>query len=183
MLKYHGPKEQLDAAKSLSTPPGELQALAKSSYSFVRIAVAENPNTQSHLLVGLLPDDLQSDANQYMAVALARNPKTQDAALSRLARMLLPLLKDWNNRGDSYKHFELGLALCSNKHTPIDAISPMLQPQNAGIVFRKVVARETRREDVLQILAHDRSEAVRKQAEQTLAQFYETAPQSMSENG
>src|ERR1044072_6364883 len=128
MCKYHGPKEQLDAARSLDTPIDELQALAKSEYNFVRVAVAENPNTESHVLVELFPQDLKSDANQYMAVALAGNSETAAADLARLTDMVIPLLKDWNSRGNSYKHFELGVALCDNKHTSIEAINRVLQP-------------------------------------------------------
>src|SRR4051794_4855989 len=97
MSKYHGPKEQLDAARSLDTPSDELESLAKSEYNFVCIAVAEHPNTESHVLVELFPQDLQSDANQYMAVALARNSKIVAADLARLADMVMPLLKDWNS--------------------------------------------------------------------------------------
>ncbi|HMA38289.1 MAG TPA: hypothetical protein VKY74_27830 [Chloroflexia bacterium] len=177
MSQYRGPKEQLDAARSVDTSVEELRTLARSEYNFVREAVAANPNTEVQILVELFPEDLQSGSNQYLAVALAQSSKTPAPELSKLVDMVLPFLQEWNSRGDSFLHFKIGVALCHNPHTPIDPISMLLQPQHSAKAFRKVVARETQREDVLHFLLIDRSEVVRKQAAHTLTHLREITSQ------
>ena len=69
-----------------------------------------------------------------------------------------------DNQRDHHLLFEIGVALCCHPSAPFDAIQPLLVPGTSASEFRKVVARETRREDVLRLLRTDKSETVRKQA-------------------
>jgi hypothetical protein len=171
-LRFHGPKEELDAARSPDTSVDELAILAESQYSFVLTAVAENPNTDPFTLAGLIPLSIQSYPDQALIVALARNGNTPPLALSRLAEAVLPFL---DNQRDRYSLFEAGVALCCNPATPLEEIIPMVDPERSATEFRKVVARETRRKDVLGFLVTDRSEIVRKQAKKSLDQMEDAA--------
>jgi hypothetical protein len=168
MPKYHGPKEELDVARSRDTSADELSILAESQHSFVREAVADHPNTDPSVLAQLVPVNLQSSPAQYIAAAIARNANAPSVALARLAAGVLPFL---DNGREHQKHFEVGVALCCNANTPKDAIPSLLDYQQTSATFRKVVARETKREDVVRLLLLDRSETVRKEASRTLAQL------------
>ena len=172
MPRYHGPKEQLDAARSSEASAAELSVLAESAYSFVQTAVAEHPNTEPQVLAELTPINLQASSDQYIAAALAKNENTPPLALTRLTILVIPFLD--NGRGH-HEHFEIGVALCSNSNTPDEAITILLEPHQTSPTFRKVVARETKREDVLRALLLDRSQAVRTQAVQTVALLQELA--------
>jgi hypothetical protein len=168
MPKYYGPKEQLDAARSPGTSRDELSVLAESQHSFVREAVADHPNTDPSVLAELVPINMQSAPDQYIASAIARNANAPSVALARLAAGVLPFL---DNGREHHKHFEVGVAVCCNANTPKDAIIKLLDYQRTSATFRKVVARETKREDVVRLLLLDRSENVRKEASQTLTQL------------
>ncbi len=165
MPRYHTPKEYLDAARSPATSPAELRALAKAPYSFVLTAVARNPHTESSVLTTLIPTVIKSWNDQELAAAIACHPHTTADALATLARRLIPMLD--NGRGHQVG-FKAGVLLCCNPMTPIHAIATLLHSEHVAMQFRKVVARETRRQDVLAILLADRSETVRRQAQKTM---------------
>jgi hypothetical protein len=165
LAKYHSPKDYLEDAKSPETSPAELRELAKASYSFFLTAVANNPNTESDVLIGLIPEKIESSNEQLLATAIVHNPNTSADALEILAERLVPVL---DNGRDHRFGFEAGISLCINSLTPIRAISAMLYSEQVAMQFCKVVARETRRRDVLEILLADRSEKVRKQAQKSI---------------
>jgi hypothetical protein len=162
MAKYHLPKDYMDTARSLETSPEELEFLARNApYEFILREVAGNPNTPPDVLLSLVPDVLNLFVRHEIAFALAGNPSTPVTALSLLAERLVPFLD--NGRGN-FMAFRAGIVLCSNPKTPIETIRNVLHPVKVSMQFRKVVARETTRSDVMELLLEDRSEKVRRRA-------------------
>ena len=60
--------------------------------------------------------------------------------------------------------FDAGLLLCSRPSVPFEAILHLLNAEAVSVQFRKVVARESSRLDVVDNLVNDRSETVRARA-------------------
>jgi len=168
MNKYHSPKEQLDAARSPEASIEELQILAASVYDFVRVAVANNPNATPQVLNSMLPEKINSWNEQDLASSLAKHEKTSPATLSVLAEKLLPVM---NNARGNDRGFRAGVSLCCNPNTPSEAVQRILCDPIVATQIRKMVAKETRREDALRILLTDRSEAVRKKAQANLSKL------------
>ncbi|PYS48336.1 MAG: hypothetical protein DMF68_13480 [Acidobacteria bacterium] len=165
MRKYHSAKDYWDAAKSPETPIEELDFLAKSEYDFVRVGVAQNPNVTSEILASLIPSRIESWNEQTLAAALTENLRTPVEVLMLLATELIPVLN--HGRGND-QGFRAGVNLCCNPNTPLDSIREVLNPDKVATQFRKVVARETRRQDVLNLLLSDRSEIAKKRAHESL---------------
>ncbi|MEM8486320.1 MAG: hypothetical protein AAF564_12280 [Bacteroidota bacterium] len=167
MSNHSGPKEYLVAARSFDTSADELAELSRSEYTFVRVAVAGNLKTKPEILHLMIPDkiEIESYPSQEIALQIALNVNSSRDTLKLLGEKLLPCLKV--GRG-AYDAFRTGVVLCCNSLVPIQTIERMLKPENASRQFRKVVARESRREDVLYLLLIDQSEKVRKRAETTL---------------
>ncbi len=161
---YRSPKDWLEAARSLDTSPAELRRLARAPWDFVLTAVARNPNTEPDVLASLVPDDLNSWNEQDRAGGIASNPNTPVHVLVLLADRLRCVLD--NNYGHTMG-FQAGLELCANEKTPISAIVALLGC-NVAMQFRKVLARESCRRDVVELLLNDRSATVRKTAVKTL---------------
>ncbi|MBV9791966.1 MAG: hypothetical protein JOZ51_27520 [Chloroflexi bacterium] len=165
MRRYHSPKDYLDAARDPATSAEELRSLAGSVYDFVRYAVAEHPRTEADVLAALIPQQIESWYEQQLADALVRHPNTPAQGLRVLAGRLPPVL----NRGRNHDNgLRAGIALCDNPHTPLDAIQAMLEDRHVSTDFRRMVARKTTRVDVLQFLQNDRSDVVRKYADERL---------------
>lgn len=165
-----GPKEELDAARSPDRSADELDVLAESQYEFVQTAVAEHVGTRPSTLAGLVPMSLAGDGAQALGLALAQNKNTPDYALAKLGKLVEPFLR---NEREQHTLFEIGVALSCNSNTPFKVLSGMLDEERCVTVFRKVVARETRRLDVLRLLVEDRSESVRKRAALTVEEIVE----------
>ncbi len=172
MKKYRSPKEYQDAAKSLETPASELAFLAKSEYNFVRLAVALNPNVTAETLYSLVPDNLNSWNEQEIARALTQNEKTSLKTLWLLAEKLIPVL---DSGRDNDLGLEAGICLCNNPNTPFEAIKRIMASEKASTLFRRKVASKSRRQDVLELLLTDRSEAVRKRATNNLEFLLQSA--------
>jgi len=172
MSKYHGPKDYLDAAKSPDTSLAELRELARAPYSFVVTAVARNPNTESDVLTALIPRRIESSNEQELAEAIVQHPNASADALEILAERLVPMLD--NGRGHQVG-FEAGVLLCSSPMVSIRTIAAILNSKDVAVQFRKVVARETHRRDVLEILLADRSEIVRRRAQKSIQTFASSA--------
>ncbi len=96
-----------------------------------------------------------------MAGAIIQNPKTTSETLALLAEKLIPVL---DNGRDNDRGLEAGIFLCNNPNTPIEAIVKIMASDKTAILFRRKAASKTRRQDVLELLLKDRSEAVRKRA-------------------
>jgi hypothetical protein len=169
MASYHGPKDYLDAARSDGTSVAELMMLAQSEYGFVRLAVARNPNASSAVLASLLPATLSrdSDSDQEIALAVARHDNAPVELLERLASALAPHLR----AGREHLAFAAGVELCANPAVPFSALEGLLSPACSPVQFRKVVARDSRRRDVLDLLLSDPSSIVATRAKQTLSQL------------
>jgi len=163
--RYHSPKDYLDAAKSPETPSPELEALARSAYDFVQIAVARHPHVTPEILASLVPAKVESWNEQELAAVLAQDPKTPVEALHKLAEKLVPVLN--HGRGND-NGLRAGVNLCCNANAPLETIKKVLNPDEVSVHLRKAVARETERKDVLKLLLGDRSEAVRKRAHERL---------------
>lgn len=163
--KYHSPKDYLDAAKSTETPASELAFLAQSDYGFVRLAIAQNPNATANILASLVPSNLDDWNDQDLARVLTQNLKTPPETLSLLAEKLIPFL---DNRRNNDMALEAGKNLCDNQNTPLEAIEKVMASETVAVLFRRKVASKSRRQDVLELLLTDRSEAVRKRAANNL---------------
>lgn len=159
--KYHSPKDYQDAAKSEKTSVLELNYLAKSEYNFVKLAVANNPNVTDEILDLLVPFNFESWSEQEISVALTKNPKTSAKTLKKLADGLTPFLNSGRNNDMA---FVAGVNLFCNPNTPIDSLERILDCEKVSVLFRRKVARETKRKDALKLLLKDKSEAVRKRA-------------------
>ena len=175
MPKFCGPKDQfkldLEAARSPETTPDELEILIESPFQVVSLAVAEHPNTKPFTLAQLVPLSLQSPSDLELAAALARNKHTPDYALRRLSERVAVCL---DRRPVQEKCFEICVALCCHANTPLEIARMLLAPERSSIELRKVVARETRRRDVLELLEADRSASVRNQVLETSRSLNDT---------
>jgi hypothetical protein len=163
--EYHSPKDYLDAAKSSDTTVEELQYLAFSEYNFVRLAVAQNPNTTSEILASLVPKDLSSWPDQELAHALAKTPGTTADTM----RALIELVPESLNKGRANDMLVTAVTkVVSHINTPIDAIESLLNSDKISTQVLRIIARQIDRTDILNILSTHRSEAVRKRAEARL---------------
>ncbi len=167
-IKYHTPKDYLNAAKSIDTLSSELRELAKAPYGFVLTAVAGNPNTDADVLASLVPEIVVSWSQQELAVEIAKNNNADAETLSLLAKHLIPVLDNGRNH---QKGFSAGIHLCNNTKTPIATIKTLLQSERIAMQFRKVLARESIRLEVLEILLNDRSETVKNRAKKTIKEI------------
>ena len=158
MTRFDGPKAALMAAQSPDASAELLDELAASEYPFVRAAVASHTATRPETLRILMPVDLLDDRAAAIARALARNPQTPADALRTLGAYILPQLGEPRDRPWA---FDLGVSLCANPATPSETVQAIIGSPRALQQFRKVVARETSRPDVLDVLRSDRSEVVR----------------------
>lgn len=173
MDRYRSPKDRLDAARSPDTSGDELDRLASSDYDFVRLAVAKNPNTRSDTLERLRPGPLSSWNDQDIAKAITTHSNAGPELLTLIASDLVPLLD--NGRAHRMA-FDAGLLLCSRPSVPFEAILQLLSAEAVSVQFRKVVARESSRLDVVDNLVNDRSETVRARATERQAALASQRP-------
>jgi hypothetical protein len=166
LTAYHGPRDYLDAAKSLNTPIDELVRLASSEYPFVRLAIAENPNTPSFALSQVLPEPSKGIGRADITKAVAIRKDASPILLEQIAETVRA--NRWQSRR-VIGPISVVAALCCNKATPIEAIQLLIMPETIKPRLRKIVARKTRRKDVLNLLLADPSPVVVSRAEKTLA--------------
>lgn len=159
MDRWNSPKDQLDAASALSATPDDLQILAHSEYGFVRVAVGGNPNTAPADILAMIPAELADSSNQELAEAIAGNPGADPDTLSRLGLVLSNQLGD---RREDRVAFRAGVKFCDHSNAPLESIRDLLDPQRSCAKFRKVVGRETARQDVLELLREDPSSRVQR---------------------
>ena len=139
----------------------ELDELAGAPWEFVWLEVAKNLHAGPETLSRLVPAQAESWADQDRIAALAENPITRPEDLGRCVRLLIGYL----DGGRPVNAFRAGVALARNPLTPFGELKALLRHSKTGIEFRKVVARETSRPDVLLELANDPSPRVRGHAE------------------
>jgi hypothetical protein len=164
MGEFHSPADYLKLAKSPDTSTAQLRELATVPWSFVLAAAAQNPRTEPEVLASLLPDHLEDPRERDIARALAGNSRTPEATLRLLAERLTPFLDRERHHGQEYE-YRAAVLLCCNPSAPSDALAQLLTWSCTARTFRAIVAKTTRRPDVLDILAADRSETVRKIAQ------------------
>jgi len=159
-IEFHGPKDYLDLARSENASEDQLRALAGSEYSFVILAVAKHPATPADVLSTLVPKTAASWNDDELMLALVNNEKSSRDVLVRIAKLVPSRLHE----RDAPLAFKAGVALARRVDTPDPVLLDMLASPAATTQFRKVVARETTHVVVLESLAEDRSETVRRAA-------------------
>ena len=123
-------------------------------------------------LVEVPDEEFESMGTNILALAprrgliLAGNPQTRSEDLGHCARLLGGHLT--GGRGET-NAFRAGVALACSPSTPFDEILNLLAHPTTCMNFRKVVARESSRPDVLTKLAEDRSARVRAVAQRRRA--------------
>ena len=155
-----GPRDYLDLARSPSATEEQLRWLAGSPYSFVIEAVAQHPATPVDVLERLVPSDAKTWNDQSLLLALAEHPASSLAVLTSISRRVPHLLHE----RDAQPGFAAGIALFRRLDTPEELLLQLLDDPDVTTEFRKVAARETEHERVLDRLRHDRSERVRSAA-------------------
>lgn len=174
MKKFHGPKDYLDAARSLETTPDELDDLSNSEFGFVRKAVAANPRTRVKTLLKMIPEEIPKGGDddawriQELALEIARNPNLTVELLTVLAQKFMPALDKVRTH---HLAFHAGVFFCSDPRVPFSVIESIVNPERSTKWFRRVVARETKRKDVLELLAQDSSVKVTKKAQERLLEL------------
>ncbi len=175
-MKYHGPKDMLNAARSSVTSPEELANLADSEYVFVRVAVSENPNTAIQTLSRLIPDKLRNEINWKadekgwitnkekweVVCGLLRNPNLPHDFFLKISKILKPVLSEISSR--DYYPIEVVKTLARSCSAPQEAA---LILSDASIVpkhIRRRIANPNSIEVLLKQLTTDPSERVRKRA-------------------
>ena len=139
---FHGPKDYLDLARSSDATVDELRSLAASPYSFVLQAVAEHPNTPTDALGGLLPADPSTWNDYSLLAAVARHPNADGPLLRAIGDRVK--LGDLREQRDPQRVFEAGIALFEQHNTPEDVLMALLNDDAATTQFRKVAARQTK---------------------------------------
>jgi hypothetical protein len=160
-----GPKDYLELAMSEAATEEQLRWLAGSEYSFVVLAVAQHPATPVDALDRLVPADAKSSNDQSLLLALAEHPASSLAVLTSTAKQVPRLLHE----RDSQDGFAAGIALFRRSDVPEELLIELLDHPDVTTEFRKVAARETQLERVLDRLRHDPSERVRRAAERKSA--------------
>lgn len=162
MKKYTGPKDYVDAARDVLTPPDELSILALSDYVFVREAVAANPHTPTDALHALVPQGLFDDNDFKVAAALLRNPHISIATCNALISNISEVVSTISPR-DYLKNVMLE-HLFVNKAVPLLTLRELLSSDSFPSHLRGRIARPETRADVLHLLLADKSESVRLRA-------------------
>jgi hypothetical protein len=175
-MKYHSPKDVLDAARSPAAPPEELAQLANSIYVFVRVAVAENPNTPIRTLLKLIPDKLstkinwKTDEKGYLEnedkwevlSGLLHNHNLPRELFIKIAEILKPALSEISPR-DYYPN-EIVQALAESNLAPPEALFVLSDSSIAPKHIRYRIANPKSIDVLLKQLTNDPSENVRKRA-------------------
>jgi len=167
-VKYHGPKDRLDAARSTKTPTEELSRLAASDHNFVREAVASNPNTPPSTLMEMLPQGLPSDDAWRMLLALLKNPKLPQALGADVAKQVIAWCGNVMPR-DFYPRLVLDtLSTCSQ--VPLESILGLADPNAVPTHLRGRIARHGCKAPLLELLASDPSQRVARRAQRALCE-------------
>ncbi len=176
IMKYHGPKEMSDAAKSPVTSQEELNNLANSEYIFVRVAVAENPNTPVHTLSRLIPEKLgnteklKADHDKWLenndkwkiVGGLLRNPKLSNEFFIKIAELLKPVLSDIAPR--AFCPINVIKMLSKSNSAPTEALLILADASNVPKHIRHMIAEPNTNEVLLKHLVTDPSEKVQRRA-------------------
>ncbi len=161
-MRYHGPKDRVDAARSEETPAADLSELAGSEYVFVQAAVAENPNTPTAALVQLFPDAIRDDNAWQILLGLLRNPKLSGHLSADILALLMTVISSITPR--DYYATEVVEALARSSVVPEEVV---VQLADAALVPRHLRGRIAVAESSVPLLgklSDDPSEKVRTRA-------------------
>jgi hypothetical protein len=162
MMKYHGPKDRLDAAQSSATPAEELALLSQSDYIFVREAVATNDNTPEEVLESLVPHSLESEDDFKVALALIKNPGLSPRLAAAIAHLVVQVAALIGPR--EYYQTQLVDALVRNTNAPEHSLLPLTEADTIPRFIRGRIAALGVRSELLRKLLTDPSEKVRSRA-------------------
>jgi hypothetical protein len=180
-MKYDGPKDMLDAARSSATLADELTNLANSEYVFVRVAVAENPNTPIQALSRLVPDKLccnikwkdnqkrwiNNNDEWRVVLGLLNNPNLPCELFLKISEILKPVLSEISPR--DYYPIEVIKTLASSISATSEAVLWLSDVSEVPRHIRSRIANPDSIDNLLKRLAIDSSERVRKRALNALA--------------
>ena len=108
-----------------------------------------------------MPSNAKSWNDQSLLFALAEHPASSGRVLAAIARQVPRLLHE----RDAQPGFAAGIALFRRTDTSDALLLELLEDPDATTEFRKVAARETVHDRILDQLLQDRSERVRSTAE------------------
>lgn len=157
-MKYSGPKERVDAARSRETDEEELNQLAESKFIFIRTTVAENASTSPHTLSRLIPSALESDEDWQMALALLKNENLNKEQLDLVLELVLLSLESVKPR-DYYPN-EVIHAIVESSQTPETALLRFADSSSVPKHIRGRIAKEGTRKELLSALMLDESTKV-----------------------
>lgn len=161
-MRYRGPKDRVDAARSANTPIAELSELAKSEYTFVKEAVAENPNTPTDVLVRLLPDVVADDNDWQILLGMLRNRKLPEHLFATISLRLMAKISSITPR-DYYPTLVVE-TLARSSTVPHDVVAQLANDAIVPKHLRSRVATSASNVHLLKMLASDSSEKVRARA-------------------
>jgi hypothetical protein len=174
MMKYHGPKDRLDAAQSSATPPEELALLSRSDYIFVREAVATNDKTPEEVLESLVPHSLESDDEFKIALALVKNSALSPRLVAAIAQLVCQVADRIGPR--DYYSTQLVDALVRNVNVPEYSLLPLTKADTIPRFIRGRIAAVGVRPELLRRLLTDPSEKIRSRARRALGEEAEANP-------
>lgn len=160
------PRACLDLAKRADAPPDELSRMSRSPHVFVLEAVAMHPKTPAVALSNMVPADLLKDDGFRVAGALLLNENLPIAALQRIADSTAKAISEIVPRVWYARQFLCAFA--ANPNANVEILRALLDPKIAPRHIREWIARNSRRRDVLETLAHDPSGTVSKLAARRL---------------
>lgn len=162
--KLHNVAEARIAATNASDTAA-LKILAQHWFVYVRVAVALNPASAPEVLTMLIPAELVSDDDYQIVGALLQNPNVTEELCAQVAAGVRPAANQISPR-DSFARECLKL-LFSHPSLRIEVAVELLTvlPDHT----RGMICTTTRRKDILELLAKDRSGRIRSCAEKKLS--------------
>ena len=168
-MKYTGPKERVDAARSEKTSIEDLVKLANSAEVFVRAAVACNPNTPKITLDSLAVEKLESEQAWEIAANLAENPSLQTETILKLIKNILPYSSNISPR-DYYPNRVIIALSCSGALSQEGALT-LSDSENFSKHLRSKMIQENSKRELIEALCNDPSEKIRKRANSMLSRI------------
>lgn len=126
---FRGPQDYLDAANDPNASVSDLEMLAKSGYSFVKVAVIAHKNVTPSIISLCLPNELRVSGDQELALAIVRNQKTPADILDQLATLVIEYKFDG-------RILDLALEICCHPHASDQNIKSIVTSENANSDFR-----------------------------------------------
>ncbi|HEY6529979.1 MAG TPA: hypothetical protein VIZ65_14920 [Cellvibrionaceae bacterium] len=165
-MKYIGPKERVDAARSLETSTEDLAMLSTSDDIFVRAAVAQNPRAPIQVLNSFAERLLETEKDWEIAANLAENPKLQTETLLKLMKSVLKCSINISPR-DYYSNRTI-IAASRSDAANYEIMSMLSNPKYIPNFLRYKLLQIDSRQEFVKLLLKDPSEKIRKRASHVL---------------